>query len=222
MAKKANTAGKLQANNSFVVEKASDETGAEALARKILEPHLRHAITASAFAGQVLGANFEGPGVMDYVRHEQAVTTKAESGNLAIASQLLASQAVTLDSMFTELARRAALNMGEYFETAERYARLALKAQANSRATLEALAKLHQPREQTVKHVHVNEGGQAVVADQFHQHNRGTENEKSDKQSNATGKIGKSAALLSSDASGNGVPISSREGEKAMPDARGD
>jgi hypothetical protein len=32
---------------------------------------------------------------------------------------------------------------------------------------LEALAKLHQPREQTVKHVHVNEGGQTVVTDHF-------------------------------------------------------
>lgn len=40
------------------------------------------------------------------------------------------------------------------------------------RATLEALAKLHQPREQTVKHVHVNEGGRAIVADQIHQHQR--------------------------------------------------
>ncbi len=46
--------------------------------------------------------------------------------------------------------------------------RLALKVKANSRATLETLAKLHQPREQTVRHVHVNEGGQAVVADNFH------------------------------------------------------
>lgn len=34
------------------------------------------------------------------------------------------------------------------------------------RATLEALAKLDQPREQTVRHVHVdNRGGQAVIAE---------------------------------------------------------
>lgn len=60
------------------------------------------------------------------------------------------------------------MNLGEYPQAMERYTRLALKAQGNCRATLEALAKLHQPREQTVKHVHVNEGGQAVVADHFH------------------------------------------------------
>lgn len=52
----------------------------------------------------------------------------------------------------------------------ETYARIAMKAQAQSRATLETLAKLHQPREQTVRHVHVNDGGQAVIADQLHHH----------------------------------------------------
>lgn len=75
---------------------------------------------------------------------------------------------VTLESMLAELARRAANTMGEYINAAEHYGRLALKAQSNCRATLEALAKLHQPREQTVHHVPVNEGGQAVVADHFH------------------------------------------------------
>ncbi len=37
---------------------------------------------------------------------------------------------------------------------------------------------LHQPREQTVKHVHVNECGQAIVADHIHQHTGGKEIEK--------------------------------------------
>jgi hypothetical protein len=64
--------------------------------------------------------------------------------------------------------RLLAWSMGTYSQATERYARLALKAQANCRATLEALARLQQPREQTVKHVHINQGGQAVVADHFH------------------------------------------------------
>jgi hypothetical protein len=41
--------------------------------------------------------------------------------------------------------------------------RLVLRAQANCRATLEALAKLHQPREKVVQHIQVNEGGQAIA-----------------------------------------------------------
>lgn len=79
---------------------------------------------------------------------------------------MLLSQVVSLDTIFTDMARRAALNNGQYPDATERYLRLAFKAQSNSWATLEALAKLHQPREQTVRHVHVdNRGGQAVIAD---------------------------------------------------------
>ena len=177
-------------NNTLVVEQTVDETGAQAMARKLLEPHLRHALSASAFAGKVLGGDLKGPGIMDYVGHVQSATAKAEAGDLAIASRLLAAQAITLDSMFTELARRAALNMGDYINAAERYGRLALKAQSNCRATLEALAKLHQPREQTVRHVHVNEGGQAVIADQFHHHAGAAKNGESIEQSDATGPAG--------------------------------
>ncbi len=123
--------------------------------------------------------------------------------------------------MFTELARRATVNFGDYPLAAERYARLAFKAQANCRASLEALTKLHQPREQTVRHVHVNEGGQAVIADEIHHHGGKRENEKIGKQSHATGATGECAALPCTDASGNGVPIASGKGQVALQDARG-
>ena len=92
---------------------------------------------------------------------------------MTMATRILASQATSLDAMFTELARRASVNMAEYPQAMERYMRLAFKAQSASRSTLEALARLHQPREQTVRHVHVNDGGQAVIADQFHHHDAG-------------------------------------------------
>ena len=170
MAKSLKLADGMQPNHALLVEQSRDETGAQAMARRILEPHLRHAASASAFAGKVLGSDLIAPGIMDYIDHVKIATGKAEAGDLAIVSRLLAAQAITLDSMFTELARRAALNMGEYLNASERYGRLAFKAQSNCRATLEALAKLHQPREQTVRHVHVNNGGQAIVADQLHHH----------------------------------------------------
>ena len=81
--------------------------------------------------------------------------------------------------------------------------RLALKAQSACRSTLEALARLHQPREQIVKHVHVNQGGQAVVADHFHNQPGALENGQSIKQSDATGSSGPHAALPCSDAQGH-------------------
>ena len=222
MAKKTKPTGGMQPNAALVVEQSPDETGARAMARKVLDPGFRHAVTASSFASKVLGSSIEHPGLMDYVDHVLKVGGKAEAGDLAIASRLLASQAITLDAMFTELARRAALNMGEYINAAERYGRLALKAQSNCRATLETLAKLRQPREQTVRHVHVNEGGQAVIADQFHNHTGGQGIAKSDEQSDATGEASKCAALPSPNSLGDTLPIPSREGQAAMSDARRD
>jgi len=110
--------------------------------------------------------------------------------------------------------------MSKYIQAAERYGRLAMKARNNCRATLEALAKLHRPRGQTVRHVHVNEGGQAIVADQFHHHTGASENGKSIKQSDATGATGECAALPCPDPHGNGVPVASGEGQAALQDAR--
>ena len=222
MARKSKPAGGMEPNNALTVEQTTDETGAQAMARKVLDPGFRHAVTASSFAGKVLGNSIEHPGLMDYVDHVLKVGGKAEAGDLAVASRLLASQAITLDAMFTELARRAALNMSEYVNAAERYGRLALKAQSNCRATLETLTKLHQPREQTVRHVHVNEGGQAVIADQVHHHTGGRENGQSADQPHTTagGTAGTSAALPSPDAGGNGVPISGSARQAAVQDAR--
>ncbi len=82
------------------------------------------------------------------------------------------------------------------------------------------LAKLHQPREQTDRHVHVNEGGQAVVADHFHHHAGAAKNDKSVKQSDATEAAGACAALPGPDANGSGVPVPGSERQAAVPHAR--
>ena len=207
-------------NNVLVVDQTESETGAQASARRVLDPNFRHAHTASVFADKLPGTTVQAPGLMDYISHLESVTKSAESGDLALASRMLAAQATTLDSMFTELARRTALNMGDHINAAERYGRLTLKAQSNCIATLEALAKLHQPHEQTVKHVHVNGGGQAVVADQFHNYSGGAENAKTVNQSHTAGATCTSAPLLSQDTEWKGVPIPGRERQTAVQDAR--
>lgn len=222
MTKKAIAPERAQPDNALVVEQTKGETCAQATARKLLEPHVRHALSASAFAGKVLGNDVDSPGIMDFVEHVQRVTCNAEEGDLAIASRLLAAQALTLDTMFTELARRTALNMGEYINAAERYGRLALKAQSNCRATLDTLTKLHQPREQTVRHVHVNEGGQAVVADHFHNHTGGKENGNTNGRSDATAQSGASPPLPGPDPLRDGLPIPAGKRQAAMSDARWD
>lgn len=161
---------------TMVVEQSPSETPELALARTLLGTDVRHGVVASTYADRLVTMPGEvQPGPMDYAEFVREIAEQAEAGNLGMASRMLAAQAVTLDAMFTELARRTALNVGEHLAAVDRYGRLALKAQANSKAALEALAKFHQPREQTVRHVHVNDGGQAVVADQVHHHGRGPE-----------------------------------------------
>jgi hypothetical protein len=60
--------------------------------------------------------------------------------------QMLVSQAVALDAVFTRLSLRAHGNFGEYIKAGETYLRLALKAQSQCRATLETLAEIKNPR----------------------------------------------------------------------------
>jgi len=222
MARKAKATDPMQPDNVLHVEQSPEETGAQAVARKLLEPTFKNAAAAAGFTGRMIGSEIEAPGISDYASHVQLVANEAAEGELAMASRILAAQAVALDSMFAELARRAALNMGEYMDASERYGRLALRAQSNCRTTLEALAKLHQPREQTVRHVHVNEGGQAVVADHFHNHTGSAENAETNEQSHATGAAGKRATLSRPDPQGNGMPIPGGEGAEPVPNARRD
>jgi hypothetical protein len=80
------------------------------------------------------------------------------SGNLSDAESLLTCQAASLNTIFTELARRAANNMGEHFDAFERYLRLALKAQNQCRATLETLAAIKNPPVVFTKQANINHG----------------------------------------------------------------
>jgi hypothetical protein len=82
--------------------------------------------------------------------------------NFSGAEQMLNAQAIALNSIFAELARRSACNMGEYMEPTERYMRLALKAQAQCRATLETLAAIKNPPVVFAKQANITSGPQQV------------------------------------------------------------
>jgi len=210
-------------NNTFQVTQTATEDPGFAMARAILAPDFRHAVTASQVNKAKFGEMSGGAvGLGDYAEAIRVKGNQAAKGELEFVSRMLAAQAVTLDNVFTELARRMALNMGEHLNATDIYARHAMKAQAQSRATLEALAKLHQPREQTVRHVHVGQGGQAVVADEFHHHAGGAENGKSNDQSHAARDPGAVPALPCPDPLGDAVPIPGGAREATLQDARRD
>ena len=188
----------------------------QVLARCAVLPEMRHAGVGRQFSNPPLGiedGETEWKDTLDAYMEEGGAAT---AGKLNTVSRTLMAQALTLDSIFTNMANRAAINASQYPEACERYLRMALKAQANSRATMEALARMHQPREQTVKHVTVHEGGQAVVADHIHQH-EGVADGKSRDQCHAF-----QTALPCPDPLGSGVPLTSGEGAEAVPHARRD
>jgi hypothetical protein len=135
---------------------------------------------------------------------------EAKRGDLGTQKAMLACQAVALNSIFTELARRSAANLGEYIEASERYMRLALKAQAQSRATVEALERLTSGREQTVRHIHVdNRGGHAVIADTIQTGGK------------ESGKTNEQPLAIESGSAASGQPLWSQDEEReAVPVAR--
>ena len=83
-------------------------------------------------------------------------------GDLSAAERMLNAQAVALNTMFAELARRASLNMGEHLDAMDRYMRLALKAQSQSRATVETLAAIKNPPVVFARQANIAHGPQQV------------------------------------------------------------
>ena len=89
---------------------------------------------------------------------------KAESiqdGNMKPVEAMLYGQAMALQTIFTNLARRSAMNAGEYLDAADKYMRLALKAQSQCRATLETLAEIKNPMPY-IKQANIANGPQQV------------------------------------------------------------
>lgn len=114
------------------------ESSAEAMAHASLRPTVQAALTLrnynSAFGELSISTLVEDLGVQCQL---------ASRGNLARAEAMLVAQAHSLDAIFHKLARKA--SQSEYLNQLEVYLRLALKAQSQSRATLETLAEIKNP-----------------------------------------------------------------------------
>ena len=85
-----------------------------------------------------------------------------ELKNIDDAQSILISQAATLDVIFNQLAQKSAANLDKYLGAGERYLRLALKAQAQCKTTLQALHDIKNPKSITITK-QANIAGQQVV-----------------------------------------------------------
>ena len=82
--------------------------------------------------------------VSDFILELQKAGNEVVKGDLGRLERMLSSQAIVLDTIFNSLALKAA--GAEYIKNYEVFMRLALKAQAQSRNTVEALAMLKHPQ----------------------------------------------------------------------------
>lgn len=133
-------------------EKLDDVT-----ARELTRPEVQAASVIKQYGGE----NYE---INALVQELTSQVDAVNRGDMGRVGGMLVAQAHTLDELFNTLARRSYLNMnGGYLDAAERYLRLALKAQSQCRATLETLAEVKNPRPVAfVKQANIANGLQQV------------------------------------------------------------
>jgi len=117
-------------------------------AEKVLRPTVQAAFTLSEY-----GKPFGDLDIVDLVDSLAEQTTAVIDGDLGRGEAMLTAQAHTLDSIFNSLAQRAISS--RYLDHLDRYLKLALKAQSQSRATWDAISNIQNPRVQYVKQMNL-------------------------------------------------------------------
>lgn len=122
----------------------------------LLSPTVQNAVAMDAW-GKFAGESDLSELIKDF--HERV--EKVQAGDMRSIESMLYGQAMTLQTIFTNLARKAQAQ--EYLKQFQVNLSLALKAQAQCRATLEALAEIKNPRPVSfVKQANIANGPQQV------------------------------------------------------------
>jgi hypothetical protein len=127
--------------NTIQVSLGPDEDIDAALAKVRLHPVYTASATIRGF-----GAGMSESGIMALIGELKSHVEDVKDGNMNRPETILLMQAQTLDVIFNAMAQRAAANVGTHRDTADLYLRMALKAQAQCRSTLETLAEIKAPR----------------------------------------------------------------------------
>ena len=115
------------------------DTPESAVAKTVLRPTVQGALTARAY-----GKWFpEETDLNELVKALQDQTSAVNNGDFGRAEAMLTVQAHTLDAIFNNLARRAC--RVEYLNQFETHLKLGLRAQAQCRATWEAVSAIKNP-----------------------------------------------------------------------------
>ena len=135
------------------------ETPAQAKARAATKASINSVMVVNAYQGNLLGKDVD---IGELLTEMQDKFNKVNDGDLSSLEAMLVGQATALQTMFTSLAMRAADQ--EYLKQYGLYMTLALKAQAQSRATISALVDLKYPKQAAtfVKQANISNGHQQV------------------------------------------------------------
>lgn len=167
---KSRQLARLKARDSLTIYDEHEDVD-RATAEALSKPEVRAASIIQRFEGDTLDLT----SLADELKSQ---TEAIQTGDMKRPEAMLAAQAHTLDALFATLARRAAANMdGGYLETANTYMKLALKAQAQTVRTIEALGELKHPK-------HISFVAQANIAQGHQQINNGSRAQESQTKQN--------------------------------------
>lgn len=140
------------------VARTKDQTEAQAVAWMAVNPETNAAVVIDAYQSNIAGDDVNLMALIDALRKS---TDQSKAGDLSHLEAMLIGQATALQTIFTSLARRAHhQTLQAHFEA---FLGLALKAQAQSRATISTLVDLKYPRQATfVKQANIANGPQQV------------------------------------------------------------
>lgn len=125
---------------------------AELVSKLALKPSANGAAVVEAYSK----GSFGEADINVLIDELRAQFDKVENGDLQYCESMLVGQANALQAIFVNLARRASNQ--EYLNHYETYLRLALKAQNQSRMTLETLATIKNPPVVFAKQANINQG----------------------------------------------------------------
>jgi hypothetical protein len=148
-------------------KKRKVETPAETkarVARFSVDPVITAGAISKVFVGEMfVGDTKEGVDLQEIIKALNEHTKAVHGGDLKFVEEMLVSQASTLNTIFGSLCFRSAKNIqAGYLEASDTYMRLALRAQSQSRATLETLATVKNPPVVFAKQANIANGPQQV------------------------------------------------------------
>lgn len=135
-----------------------EQSEAQAVADAALNPAVNAAAVVDVYQANLMGNDLDTDALVATLR---ASMDRSAAGDTSGLEAMLIGQATALQTIFVSLAKRA--HHQQYQQHLEAFLGLALKAQAQSRATIQAVIDLKYPRQATfVKQANIAHGPQQV------------------------------------------------------------